>query len=65
MTKYTPEEIIEAARTLLKDRYEKEGHHTVVAAAQQKAGIYMPDCTSAQRNPLWQPVRKLLPSALP
>ena len=33
MTKYTPEEIIEAARTLLKDRYEKEGHHTVVAAA--------------------------------
>ena len=30
---YTPEEIIEAARTLLRDRYEKEGHHTVVAAA--------------------------------
>ena len=30
---YTPEEIIEAARSLLKDRYEKEGHHTVVAAA--------------------------------
>lgn len=29
----TPAELIEAARSLLRERYEKEGHHTVVAAA--------------------------------
>lgn len=33
MAKITPGEIITAARSLLKERYEKEGHHTVVAAA--------------------------------
>ena len=29
----TPDELIETARTLLKERYQKEGHHTVVSAA--------------------------------
>lgn len=33
MSVYTPQEIIEKAQNLLKERYEKEGHHTVVAAA--------------------------------
>lgn len=33
MAKYSPEEIIAAAQKLLKERYEKEGHHMVVAAA--------------------------------
>ena len=33
MTKVTPEELIETARTLLKARYQRGGHHTVVAAA--------------------------------
>ncbi|MBR4932284.1 MAG: cytidine deaminase [Alphaproteobacteria bacterium] len=33
MEKTIPEKLIKTAQTLLKERYEKEGHHTVVAAA--------------------------------
>lgn len=33
MTSVSPEQLIETARALLRERYQREGHHTVVAAA--------------------------------
>lgn len=33
MTDISPEQLIETARTLLRERYQRDGHHTVVAAA--------------------------------
>lgn len=38
----TPEELIKKAQNLLKERYEKEGHHIIVAAAllSKKGNIY-------------------------
>ena len=49
MEKTIPEKLIKTAQTLLKERYEKEGHHTVVAAALiTKSGkIYHINCDSA------------------
>ncbi len=42
MVEVKPEQLIEAARALLRERYEREGHHTVVAAAlsTKKGDIY-------------------------
>lgn len=41
-SKVTPEELIKKAQNLLKERYEKEGHHIIVAAAllSEKGNIY-------------------------